>query len=206
MVDVPLRHPVPQRPPSVPARTPSVVSRAATISSSIFPHAPGHEPSRGRLPLGDGSLGRTQDSSDSIMIAIPEQMEDPTTAPDVPPSLPRPTIQQRRDVPTPLQVSVPDPESVVDSCRRQPNGSGPGSALFQPNGQVSDRLSPLRRSTVSDQIELTHVFTQSPTNLNTGPQSPQGESQPSSRPNSLTSDIRSRNGTYSPGRRVRDSV
>jgi len=205
MEDVLIHHPVPQRPLSVPPRTPSVLSRAATVTSSIFPHAPQHEPSRNRLPLGDGSLGRTQDSSEPIMTAIPEQMEDATTSPDVPPSLPKHTIQQRREVQTLLQVSVPDTESAVDSWRRQASGSGPGSALVEAHAQVSDHLSPLRRPTGSDQIELTHM-TQSPTNLNAGAQSSQGESQPSSRPNSLKSDIRSRNGTYSPGRRVRDSV
>jgi len=203
MVDVPLRHPVPSRSPPIPARTSSGSSRPPTISSSIFPHAPGREPSRGSFSLGDGSLEPIQDS-EPVMAAIPEQIEDPITVPEVPSSLPQPAIQPRRDAPPPLKVSVPDSESVVDSWRRQRSGSGPASAPLESRGQMGDNPStPLRRLTA---IELTHVAQSPMANLNSWLESPQGESQPNSRLNSFISDARSRNGPYSPGRRVCDCI
>lgn len=182
MADVPLRHPVPLR--STPGS-----SRPSTVRSSTFPHTPGHEPSSGGLPIGDGSLGPIQSSSEPMMTAIPEQLEEPT--PNVSPSLPQPAIQKRRDVLTPLQVAIPEPDSFINPLGRQTSVLG---APFEPH----------RRYT-SDQMELDSLG-QSPTHLNSWPQSAQEGSRPASRHNSFIVDPRLRNGTYTPGTRVRDCV
>jgi hypothetical protein len=187
MADVPLRHPVP-------LRSTSLSSRPSTVRSSIFPRTPWHDPSSGGLPIGDGSLGSIQNSSEPMMTAIPEQLEEPT--PDVLPSLPQPDIQQRRDVPTPLQVVIPEPDSFINPLGRQTSVLG---APFE-----TRRQTPYRRHT-TDQMELASLG-QSPTHLNWYPQSAQEGSRPASRLNSFIVDPRLRNGTYSPGTRLRDCV
>ena len=187
MTDVPLRHPVP-------LRSTSISSRPSTVRSSIFPRTPWHEPSSGGLPIGDGSLGPIQNSSEPMMTAIPEQLEEPT--PDVSPSLPQPAVQKRRDVPIPLQVAIPEPDSFINPLGRQ---TSPLGAPFEPRRQT-----PYRRYT-SDQMELASLG-QSPTHLNLWPQSAQEGSRPASRLNSFTVDPRFRNGSYSPGTRVHDCV
>jgi hypothetical protein len=194
MVDVPLRHPVP-------VRTTPASSRPPTISSGIFPHTPRHDPSRISWSSVDAPFGRFQQSPEP-MIAILEHPEEPTTAPEVPPSFQQPDIQHRRQVPVPLQVSVPELEPITVSRGRQPSGSG--SAPFDPRGLTGDPSRDVRTSTTSDEIQLTPL--QSPaTSFNGWAPSPSVESQSPSRPNSFT-DRRNGNGTYSTGRPFVDWV
>jgi len=182
MADIPLRHPVPLR------STP-VSLHPSTVRSSIVPHTPGDEPSSGGLPIGDVSLGLMQNSSEPMMTAIPERLKEPTQ--DVSPSLPQPTILQRRDVPLPLQVAIPVP---LNPLGRQNTILG---APFEPH-----QLTPDRRYT-SGQMDLTSPG-QSPTYLNSWPQFAQEGYLPASPPNSFIVDPR--NSTYTPGTRVRDCV
>ena len=81
MADVPLLHPVP-------LRSTSGSSRLSTVRSSIFSRTPWHEPFSGGLPIRDGSLGPIQNSSEPMMTAIPEHLEEPNS--DVSPSLSSP--------------------------------------------------------------------------------------------------------------------
>ena len=122
------------------------------------------------------------------MTAIPEHLEEPT--PDVSPSLPQPAIQQPRDVPIPLQVDIPEPDSFINPLGTETSVFG---APFEPRRQTHHRW---------DQMELASPG-QSPTHLNSWPQPAQEGSRPASRPNSFIVDPRLRNG-LTPSTRVHD--
>jgi hypothetical protein len=193
IVDVPIHQPVPVR------TTP--ISRPPTISSVIFPHTPGHDPSRNSWSSVDGPLDRLQQSPEPMMTAIPEHPEEgPTTVPTPIPQ-PQPAIPRRREVPLPLPVAIPEPEQFVDRGRQR-GGSGSESP-FDVRGLMGDPSRHLRTSTTSEQIELASLQSQA-AHFNGWPHSPQGEFQPfqpPSSPNSYTG-YHNGNGTYAPGSRV----
>jgi hypothetical protein len=105
------------------------------------------------------------------MAAIAEQLEESTS--DVSPSVLEPAIQQRGDVPTPLELVIPEPNSVKASLPGNPTSVR--GAPFEPHRQT--------RYT-SDQMEFASLG--------------QSSKPEASRLNSFRVDPRLRNGTYTP--------
>lgn len=150
--------------------------------------------------MGDDFSGRFQDSPEPMM-AIPEQPEEASIGTDIAPSLPRHSIQRRRESSIALNVSVPTPDLALDADRTQPTSLG--SAALESNGQPDDHLAtPTSRSfTASDPVQLTPLARTPVSVRNPWQSSPRDEFQSNPRLNSFTSDLRYRNSTLSPGRK-----